>query len=313
MSQKIQWNGIFPAISVPLNADYSINEAEFRRYVSWIAGFEEFHGIVCNGHASEITTFSRQERKEMLRIVVDEVGGRCPVICAINCEGTLEAIRHISDAEEIGADAVLVQPSHLWLRSGASKESVLAHFRAICESTDLDVAAQVYSAATKAFYPIDTLLGLAELPNIKAFKMATRNSAMFERDMRILKEKAPHIGRFTCHDDSLLTSMHAQVDGAIVGFAGWAPELVIGAWNAVQSKDYGKIKEYDELLFHVANVTYGTGIPSCDAHARAKEVLHQRGFFSSGLARLPVMPLSESAKADIGEALKKSHLKKYQF
>lgn len=310
--QKIQWNGLFPAISVPLNQDYSINEPEFRRYISWIASFKEFHGIVCNGHASEITTFSREERLDMVKIVVDEVAGACPVICAINCEGTLEAIRHIADAESAGADAVLVQPSHLWLRSGASKASVLAHFTAICESTNLDVAVQCYSAATKAYYPIDVLLELAKLPNIKAFKMATRNDAIFERDLRIPKEKAPHIGRFTCHDDSLMTSMMAMVDGAIVGFGGWAPELVIGAWNAVQAGDYQKIKEYDQLLFNVASVTYGVGIPSCDAHARAKEMLHQRGFFSSGLARLPVMPLSEEAKRDIGEAIKKSSLQVYQ-
>ena len=45
MKKKIiNWKTIFPAICIPLHDDYSINEPELRRYVRWLASFDEIGG-----------------------------------------------------------------------------------------------------------------------------------------------------------------------------------------------------------------------------------------------------------------------------
>ena len=104
MSKVKNWKTIFPAICVPMNDDYSINEAELRKYVSWLAGFDEIEGLVCNGHTGEVTGLSRKERKRVVEIVADEVGDRLTIISGINCENTVESIEMAKEVKEAGAD-----------------------------------------------------------------------------------------------------------------------------------------------------------------------------------------------------------------
>ena len=65
MAKVKTFKTIFPAVSVPLNDDFSINEKEFREYLRWIKTFygKGIEGLVCNGHTGEITGLSRAERK----------------------------------------------------------------------------------------------------------------------------------------------------------------------------------------------------------------------------------------------------------
>ena len=80
MAKVKNWKTIFPAISIPLNDDYSINEAELRPYVRWLASFDEIGGLVCNGHTGEITSLTRAERARVVEIVAEEVGDRLTII-----------------------------------------------------------------------------------------------------------------------------------------------------------------------------------------------------------------------------------------
>ena len=86
------WNTILPAICVPLHEDESIHEEELRKYVSWLASFDEIGGLVTNGHTGEITSMSLEERARVTRIVAEEVGDQVLVISGICSEGTQTAI-----------------------------------------------------------------------------------------------------------------------------------------------------------------------------------------------------------------------------
>ena len=85
MAKVKNFKTIFPAVSVPLNDDYSINEEEFRTYLRWIKSFygKGIEGLVCNGHTGEITGLSREERKRVVEIC-SEVCGDCMTIILIN-------------------------------------------------------------------------------------------------------------------------------------------------------------------------------------------------------------------------------------
>ncbi|HHW02494.1 MAG TPA: dihydrodipicolinate synthase family protein [Thermoanaerobacterales bacterium] len=309
MNKKVSWRNIFPAISIPLNDDYSINEKELRKYVSWLSEFDEIDGLVCNGHTGEITSFNREERKRITEIVAEEVGDKVMVISGVCVEGTLEAIEHAKDAQEAGADGILLMPPHIWLRFGMNPEAPVRFFERVAEAIDIGIIIHLYPYMTKAFYPVETILELAKIPNVKAVKMGTRQMALYERDIRILRKKAPGLSILTCHDEYLLSSMYVGVDGALVGFAGCIPELITEAWKAVKNNDFKKTRELEEKIFPMAEAIYGIGQPSGEAHARMKEALYQRGIFSSPLMREPVLPLSEEEKVKVAEALKKAGLK----
>ena len=85
---------IFPAVAVPLNNDYTINEPEFRAYLRWIKTFynKGIKGLVCNGHTGEITGLTRAERKRVVEICSEECGDIMTIISGVNCENTAESI-----------------------------------------------------------------------------------------------------------------------------------------------------------------------------------------------------------------------------
>lgn len=182
---------ILPAICVPLKEDESIYEEELRRYVSWLADFDEIGGLVTNGHTGEITSMSLTERARVTRIVAEEVGDRVMVISGICSEGTQTAITEAKAAQEAGADGILLMPPHIWLRFGVTQEAVINHYRKIAAAIDIGIIIHLYPYGSKAFYPVETLLELAKIPNVKAVKMGTRQQAVYEKDIRVLRENAP--------------------------------------------------------------------------------------------------------------------------
>jgi 4-hydroxy-tetrahydrodipicolinate synthase len=304
MAKKERWENIFPAICIPLNDDYSVNEGELRRYVRWLADIDGIDGLVCNGHTGEITSFNPKERAAITRIVASEVGDRVAVISGVSAEGTAEAIEHARDAQEAGAAGILLMPPHTWLRFGMKQEAVVRYFRDIAEAIDIGIVIHLYPFGTKAFYPVETVVELSRIPNVKTLKMGTRHMALYERDVRILRRQAPGLTILTCMDEFLLSSMYVGVDGALIGFGSCIPELITEAWKAVQKNEFVRTRELQEQIFPMAEAIYGIGEPSGDAHARMKEALKQRGVFSSALMRPPLLPLAGEEKAKVTAAIR---------
>ncbi|MFY9901851.1 MAG: dihydrodipicolinate synthase family protein [Trichococcus sp.] len=307
MTKVKNWKTIFPAISIPLNDDYSINEAELRPYVRWLASFDEIGGLVCNGHTGEITSLTRAERARVVEIVAEEVGDRMTIISGINCENTQESIEMAREAKEAGADGILLMPPHMWLRFGMNPAAPFEYVKDVADGADIDIIIHLYPATSKAFYPVETLIKMAtEIEHVKSIKMGTRVTALYENDIRELRKHAPEVSLITCHDETLLTSMFPGMDGALIGFAGCIPELITEAWKAMKAGDFQKIRQYDDLIFPISKAIYGGGQPSGEAHARMKEALVQRGVFTSALMRKPVLPLDQEEKDGITQGLKDS-------
>ena len=145
------WNTILPAICVPLHEDESIHEEELRKYVSWLASFDEIGGLVTNGHTGEITSMSLEERARVTRIVAEEVGDQVLVISGICSEGTQTAIAEAKAAEAAGADGILLMPPHIWLRFGMTQEAVINHYKKIAAAIHIGIIIHLYPFGTKAF------------------------------------------------------------------------------------------------------------------------------------------------------------------
>lgn len=306
MSKVKNWKTLFPAICIPMFEDGSINEPLLRKYVKWLASFDEINGMVVNGHTGEITGLSRAERRRVVEVVAAEVGDQVTLISGINCENTIETIEMAKEAKEAGADGILLMPPHMWLRFGMHPDAPFEYVKDVAEGADIDIIIHLYPAISKAFYPVDTLVKMCrEIDHVKAIKMGTRVTPLYENDVRVLRKEAPHVSLITCHDESLMSSLtFPGMDGALIGFCACIPELITEAFQAYKAGDFKKIHEYDDKIFPVSKAIYGGGQPSGEAHARMKEALVQRGIFDNALMRKPVLPLTDEEKAQITEGLK---------
>src|SRR3989442_7703615 len=83
MSQSLRFSGVMPANLLPFTSDLAIDEPAYRRHLRWLADTRGVTGIVANGHASEVSSLTREERQRSLAIALDEIGGARPSLAGV--------------------------------------------------------------------------------------------------------------------------------------------------------------------------------------------------------------------------------------
>lgn len=280
------YRGIIPAIACPFTADHRIDEAALRRLARWLSEQPGIVAVMTNGHTGEVFSLLPQERAQVTRIVASELEGRIPVISSIVCEGIEDARQHARMAREAGASGLDVMPPHHWLRFGYRPDHVRHYFDAIAE-TGLDLIAHVYPAWTRASYSTAVMAELARHPAVQAFKVGQRDMNKYAADIAAVRAADPTKAILTCHDEYLLASMVQGVDGALVGFATFIPNLIAGLWAAVQAGDLKRAMAIQAVITPLKDAVYGGGEPTGEAHARMKAGMWLAGVLDSPRVRPP--------------------------
>jgi 4-hydroxy-tetrahydrodipicolinate synthase len=300
-----EYRGVLPAMQLPFEQDLSIDEMELRRLAKWLADHKGIGGLVTNGHTGEVFALTPKQSMEATRIVADEVAGKLPVVSGICCEGINEAVEHGQMAHRAGASALLVMPPHQWLRFGMSQpDNVVDYFAAIGKGSELDLIVHIYPAWTRASYNFDTLAALAKLPWVKCMKVGTRDMNKYARDLRVIREADPNVTVLTCHDEYLLPSMVQGVDGALVGFGSFIPQMIVDLYAAVCDGDLNRAMDIQNRINPLKDVVYGTGEPTGDAHARMKMAMYLAGILKSPVVQPPTRLPSGAALQAIKAALR---------
>lgn len=280
------YRGIIPAIACPFTADHRIDEAALRRLARWLSEQPGIVAVMTNGHTGEVFSLLPQERVQVTRIVASELEGRIPVISSIVCEGLEDARQHARMAREAGAAGLDVMPPHHWLRFGYRPDHVRHYFDAIAE-TGLDLIAHVYPAWTRASYSTAVMAELARHPAVQAFKVGQRDMNKYAADIAAVRAADPKKAILTCHDEYLLASMVQGVDGALVGFATFIPNLIADLWAAVQAGDLKRAMSIQAVITPLKDAVYGGGEPTGEAHARMKAGMWLAGVLDSPRVRPP--------------------------
>jgi 4-hydroxy-tetrahydrodipicolinate synthase len=264
-------------------------------------------GLVCNGHTGEIMALRPEERARVTQILsetVRESGKVIKVVSGVAGEGSLVAIDHALAAKEAGADAILLMPPHYQLRFGRSSETAVGFIADVAEGADIDIIVHQYPAWTKVGYSLAEMLEMARIPRVVSIKMGTRDMARWLYDYEQLKTVAPKLSIITCHDEYLLPTLLEAGDGALIGFAGFAPELMIELVDACVSGDLAKAKRAQQTVAPLARLIYNFGEPGCGAHQRMKVALWLLGKFSSPVFRRPIRPMPKEQIEQIRTALR---------
>jgi 4-hydroxy-tetrahydrodipicolinate synthase len=304
MTGKWNYKGIIPALVLPLKTDLSIDEQELRRLAQWLSTFKGIAALMTNGHTGDVFSLTWEERAEVTRIVADAVKGKLPVISAVSAEGIREAIQQAEMQKAAGATGLDIMPPHHWLRFGMRSEHVIDYFAAIGEATGLDLAVHIYPSWTRASYSCETLAGLAALQCVKLFKVGTREMNKYARDIEAIRAAAPHKAVLTCHDEYLLASMVQGVDGGLLGFASFIPELILELTEAVHAGDLKRAMAAQARINPLKDVVYGMGEPTGDAHARMKLAMAMAGRLKSPAVRPPTRQPDEATRRQIAQVLK---------
>lgn len=154
--------GSLVALITPMNQDGSINYEQLRDLIDWHIE-NGTDGIVAVGTTGESATLPVEEHLAVIEATVKHVNKRIPVIAGTGANNTVEAIALSQAAEQAGADYTLsVVPYY----NKPSQEGIYQHFKAIAEATSIPMVIYNVPGRTVVSMSNDTILRLAEIPNI---------------------------------------------------------------------------------------------------------------------------------------------------
>jgi len=306
MREPLTFSGIMPANILPFTADLAIDEPAYRAHLRWLADTPGVTGIVANGHAAEVASLSREERKRTLAIALDEVAGACPIVAGVYSDGTAEAVELAKDARAAGAAGILLFPPTLFMWGAQAKpDMVIRHYSEVA-AVGIPIIAFEYPPASGIGYLPETLARIAQISQVVAVKDWSNEIVAFEQNLRAVRGTGRPVAVLSSFTMSLMASFLLGADGAISGMGSVTADLQAELFATCQKGDLDGARRINDRLEPLVRVFYAP--PFVDMHNRMKEALVLLGRIPAAHVRPPLTPIPASERDAIARALKAARL-----
>jgi 4-hydroxy-tetrahydrodipicolinate synthase len=284
---------MFTGAMVALITPFQDGQVDFKT-LDELLEFQLEHGIdaiVPVGTTGESPTLSHDEHKKVIERIVKTVAGAVPVIAGAGSNSTAEAIELTAFSKKVGADATLqVCPYY----NKPTQEGFYQHFKAIAEEVDLPIVLYNIPGRCGAGLTPDTVARLAEIENIVAIKEASGS-------LDYVSEIATRCDMTILSGDDSLTLPIASVGGkgVISVVANIVPADVKAMTDLILEGDLVSARQWHNKLFALSKNMLSLATNPIPIKA-AMSMLN----LASEEMRLPLVPLEESKKTVLHQALK---------
>lgn len=285
--------GSLVALITPMNQDGSINYEQLHDLIDWHIE-NGTDGIVAVGTTGESATLPVEEHLTVIEATVKHVNKRVPVIAGTGANNTVEAIALSKAAEQAGADYTLsVVPYY----NKPSQEGIYQHFKAIAEATSIPMVIYNVPGRTVVSMSNDTILRLAEIPNIVGVKEASGNIGS---NIELINRAPEGFAVLSGDDSTGLPFMLCGGHGVVTVAANVAPKLFADMCRAALEGDIATARRLNEQLIPIYNTMFCE--PSPAAPKWGLSLLDK----CEPHVRLPLVALTEAGQAKVRAALEKS-------
>ena len=297
-------SGVIVTPVTPFTPTLEIDEDAVRELTGYFLSVKGINGIICNAHAGEGSALTPEERIRNIHTVREEVKGRMPVMSMVEAYGAAEAIRLIHQAQDAGAEAIMLCPPPIYAwHARRSPDVAIAFWREICGAVDMPLIVFQYYTGSQHAYTHETLIQLVrENENIVGIKMAHGpDLARYAQDVEVLRTLdrqvaiMPASGRFL-HVLSLIGA-----DGAVTGYPNFVAEEIVALFEAAKTGESARVLEVESRFRPVARVIASD--PFYYMHQRYKEATRLLGRIPNALVRSPCLPPPEEDREQLRRAL----------
>jgi 4-hydroxy-tetrahydrodipicolinate synthase len=285
--------GIIAPVVTPFDRRDEVNERVHRELINFLLD-SGIHGIFAAGSQGEFWALSKEEKRKLFEITVDEVNGRVPVYAGTGAESTKEVIELTRIARDLGADAVsIITPYFI----KPDSEGLFEHYRIVASSVDIPVVVYINPARTGgvALGP-DYLAKLEqECSNVVGIKDSSGDlSLTLEYITRCGKRISVLAGR----DSIIFHTLVSGGRGAVSACANVIPKLLVSLYDSVRKRDYEAGLELQRKVSRL-RLAFELGVfPEV-----IKDAANAIGF-DVGHCRMPVTPLKPENRNKLVEILK---------
>jgi 4-hydroxy-tetrahydrodipicolinate synthase len=241
------------------------------------------HGIVVAGTTGEPSSLSVGEREELLNVAVSVIAGRIQVVAATGSQSFAETLQLTVQAEQAGADAVLVVTPY-YIKP--SQRGLVDYFVTLGQRIGLPL--MIYHIPGRAAVSIkaQTVMKIAEqLPHLVGLKHADQN-------LELLTELLVGLGpefRIFCGVEALSLPMLILGGSGLMNAVGnLAPARVAALYDAVQRRDLDRAREIHVELFELNQSIFIDTNP-----VPLKYMMSRLGLLDAPELRLPLVSLDE--------------------
>jgi 4-hydroxy-tetrahydrodipicolinate synthase len=309
MGKPLVIRGLYPAVSVPFDAEYRIIEDEFQGLIRTIDRAPGVGGVAVNGHAGELLALTEDERARIVRLARESLSADKTVICGIDDLTVDGATRKLKIAQDAGADAALVFPpfdNHARRGLARTSDAPYRYFSGIA-AAGLPLVVFEYAMQTGIGYTTETLVRLAEIDEVVAVKDGVGDTQLYQEHVEALAGK---VALLPSSKLDLLGLLLLGGQGALIGSGQIGPAF----WGRFVAHVLGdEVREArDVFVRHLVPISTHIMPGRRDAvsspHARSKEALVQLGIFSSSRMRPPEVGATEFDRRNIRLGLEKGQL-----
>ena len=287
--------GCGTAMVTPFRGDGSLDARRLEDFVEWQIQ-EGVHFLVPCGTTGESATLSHEEYLEVVRRTVEVAGGRVPVVAGAGGNNTARVIELVRELERLGAAGVLsVSPYY----NKPTQEGIYQHFREIAAATRLPIVVYNVPGRTASNILPDTLLRLAEIPNIAGVKEASGDISQIGE----IATRAPESFRIFSGDDSLTLAVIALGGHGVVSVASnEAPRMMAQFAAACLEGRWDQARSWNGRLYPLMKVNFVETSP-----IPVKAALAMMGRIEE-VYRLPLVRISDAARARLSAVLESLEL-----
>ena len=247
--------------------------------------------LVIAGTTGESPTLSTEEKLALFRHSVKVVDGRVPVVAGTGSNNTYASIELTKKAEEIGVDAIMIVAPYY---NKPNQEGLYQHFKTIAESTELPVMLYNIPGRSVINMSVDTIVRLAELPNVVALKDASGDLD----DLRAIIAQTGDDFALYSGDDGLTLPVLAIGGTGIISVA----SHIIGNEMQEMVKLYESGNPKEAAKIHQRIVPVMKSLFAAPSPTPVKTALQLKGL-DVGSVRLPLVPLTEEERQTLVSTL----------
>jgi 4-hydroxy-tetrahydrodipicolinate synthase len=245
--------GILPALVTPFTDDgKSVDEEKLRALVNRCLELG-VHGVVPCGTTGEFVNLTTEEKKSIIKIVVDEVNGKVPVVAGTGASGTEQALEMTKYAKDVGCEAALiVTPFYL----KPTDRGIYEHYDTIASKVELPIILYNIPQCTGLELTWQMVEDLAQIPNIVGLK---DSSGQLRYILAVLEKVRDKINVLCGHDEVVVAALAAGCSGAILASANVIPDIWVQIYNHVKNGELQKARELQYKVQKIARIIAGSG------------------------------------------------------
>lgn len=241
MGKKVY--GIVPPIITPVDEQERVAEGEFRKLLNHCVD-HGLHGIFVAGSNGECMGLTQRERDRAIKIALDEVGDKVPVVCGVMDSSTKRVIENVKRLEDMGGKIAVITP--VFYARHATQDETVRLFEEVSNHTSADLMIYNIPTFTGQKLTADTIFKIAQIDKVIGYKDTSGSLpdfmnclAHFEDSDFILLQGS---------SDLAAVSMLLGADGCVPSMAPLFPELFVRLYDFCKAGNIQKAKEYNQLL-----------------------------------------------------------------